>query len=89
MCMYTHRRLRFALISLFSDDWNKFTDYRGYEKDDEVIKWFWTILRGWPAEKKLRLLQFTTGTSRIPVAGFRVCTLDCSSPHVAVELTPF
>ncbi|WVQ93741.1 hypothetical protein IAU59_000818 [Kwoniella sp. CBS 9459] len=53
------------------DDWMKHTDYRGYNPSDEVIEWFWKIVRGWPAERKSRLLQFTTGTSRIPVAGFR------------------
>ncbi|KAH8117461.1 HECT-domain-containing protein [Phellopilus nigrolimitatus] len=51
--------------------WNKFTDYRGYDVGDEVIQWFWKILRGWPPEKKSRLLQFATGTSRIPVNGFK------------------
>lgn len=56
----------------YSDDWDRYTDYRGYDREDEVIQWFWAILRGWPSEKKLRLLQFTTGTSRIPVAGFKV-----------------
>lgn len=53
------------------DDWSKFTDYRGYEKTDQVIEWFWQCIRGWPAEKKARLLQFTTGTSRVPVNGFK------------------
>jgi len=53
------------------DDWNKFTDYRGYEVSDDVIQWFWKILRSWPPEKKARLLQFATGTSRIPVNGFK------------------
>ncbi|KLO18527.1 HECT-domain-containing protein [Schizopora paradoxa] len=53
------------------DDWNKFTDYRGYEVNDDVIQWFWKILRSWPPEKKARLLQFATGTSRIPVNGFK------------------
>ncbi|KAJ8482507.1 hypothetical protein ONZ45_g14927 [Pleurotus djamor] len=53
------------------DDWNKFTDYRGYEKNDQVIEWFWQCLRSWPAERKVRLLQFTTGTSRLPVNGFK------------------
>jgi E3 ubiquitin-protein ligase NEDD4 len=38
---------------------------------DEVIEWFWKIVRAWPAERKSRLLQFTTGTSRIPVNGFK------------------
>ena len=39
--------------------------------NDDVIQWFWKILRSWPAEKKSRLLQFATGTSRIPVNGFK------------------
>jgi E3 ubiquitin-protein ligase NEDD4 len=54
-----------------SDDWSKFTDYRGYETTDQVIKWFWQCIRSWPAEKKARLLQFATGTSSIPVNGFK------------------
>lgn|SRR5258706_6551534 len=53
------------------DDWVKFTDYRGYSTDDQVIKWFWQCIRSWPAERKSRLLQFVTGTSRIPVNGFK------------------
>lgn len=53
------------------DDWSKFTDYRGYEKTDRVIEWFWQCIRSWPLERKSRLLQFTTGTSRIPVNGFK------------------
>ncbi|KAI5119417.1 hypothetical protein M0805_009868 [Coniferiporia weirii] len=53
------------------DDWSKYTDYRGYEMNDEVIQWFWKCIRGWPTERKSRLLQFTTGTSRIPVNGFK------------------
>ncbi|GJJ12023.1 hypothetical protein Clacol_006263 [Clathrus columnatus] len=53
------------------DDWTKFTDYRGYEMNDEVIQWFWKCVRSWPTERKSRLLQFATGTSRIPVNGFK------------------
>jgi E3 ubiquitin-protein ligase NEDD4 len=53
------------------DDWTKFTDYRGYEMNDEVIQWFWKCVRSWPPERKSRLLQFATGTSRIPVNGFK------------------
>ncbi|TCD62620.1 hypothetical protein EIP91_006634 [Steccherinum ochraceum] len=53
------------------DDWSKFTDYRGYEVNDEVVQWFWKCVRSWPPERKSRLLQFATGTSRIPVNGFK------------------
>ncbi|KAL2011734.1 hypothetical protein VTN00DRAFT_4452 [Thermoascus crustaceus] len=53
------------------DDWKKHTDYRGYQEQDEVIQNFWKIIRSWDAEQKSRLLQFATGTSRIPVNGFK------------------
>ena len=53
------------------DDWKKHTDYRGYQEQDEVIQHFWKIVRTWDAEQKSRLLQFATGTSRIPVNGFK------------------
>jgi len=53
------------------DDWKKHTDYRGYTESDEVIQFFWQTVRSWDSEQKSRLLQFTTGTSRIPVNGFK------------------
>jgi len=60
-----------GMTEIDMDDWTRFTDYRGYEKTDRVIEWFWTCLRSWPTERKARLLQFTTGTSRVPVNGFK------------------
>jgi len=53
------------------DDWSKYTDYRGYQMNDEVIQWFWKCVRSFQPERKSRLLQFVTGTSRIPVNGFK------------------
>lgn len=53
------------------EDWKKHTDYRGYQESDEVIQWFWKCVTEWDNEQKARLLQFTTGTSRIPVNGFK------------------
>lgn len=53
------------------DDWKKHTDYRGYQESDEVVQNFWKVIRTWDAEQKSRLLQFATGTSRIPVNGFK------------------
>ncbi|KAG8718071.1 hypothetical protein FRC08_006049 [Ceratobasidium sp. 394] len=47
------------------DNYAKFTDYRGYELNDEVIQ------SRWPSERKSHPLQFATGTSRIPVNGFK------------------
>ena len=53
------------------DDWKKHTDYRGYQEQDQVIQDFWKVIKTWDAEQKSRLLQFATGTSRIPVNGFK------------------
>ncbi|KAJ3077561.1 hypothetical protein HK102_005143 [Quaeritorhiza haematococci] len=53
------------------DDWKKHTDYRGYTESDEVVQWFWRCVKSWDSEKRARLLQFVTGTSRIPVNGFK------------------
>ncbi|KKA29003.1 hypothetical protein TD95_004684 [Thielaviopsis punctulata] len=53
------------------DDWKKHTDYRGYTENDEVIQFFWQTIKSWDGEQKSRLLQFATGTSRIPVNGFK------------------
>jgi len=53
------------------DDWKKHTDYRGYTENDPVVQNFWQCIRSWDSEQKSRLLQFATGTSRIPVNGFK------------------
>ena len=58
-------------VFFVSDDWAKFTDYKGYEVNDEVIQWFWECVRSWPPERKSRLLQFATGSWRVPPEGFK------------------
>lgn len=60
-----------GLAEIDIEDWKKHTDYRGYQETDQVIQWFWRCIKEWDSEQKARLLQFTTGTSRIPVNGFK------------------
>lgn len=60
-----------GLAEIDVEDWKKHTDYRGYQETDQVIQWFWQCIKEWDSEQKARLLQFTTGTSRIPVNGFK------------------
>ncbi|KAJ1504214.1 NEDD4 E3 ubiquitin-protein ligase [Coelomomyces lativittatus] len=60
-----------GLSEIDLDDWKKHTEYRGYSEKDEVVKWFWLCIQSWDNEKRARFLQFTTGTSRIPVNGFK------------------
>jgi len=60
-----------GMSEIDTDDWAKHTDYRNCSSSDQVVLWFWQTVRSWPAEKKSRLLQFTTGTSKVPVNGFK------------------
>ncbi|KAJ2721794.1 hypothetical protein GGI07_003728 [Coemansia sp. Benny D115] len=60
-----------GLAEIDVDDWKKNTDYRGYTESDQVVQWFWKFVNEMDGEHQTRLLQFTTGTSRIPVNGFK------------------
>lgn len=52
-------------------DWKEFTAYRGcYSADHPVIAWFWEVVEDLPQGKLSALLQFCTGSSRMPPDGF-------------------
>uniref|UniRef100_A0A670Z469 HECT-type E3 ubiquitin transferase n=1 Tax=Pseudonaja textilis TaxID=8673 RepID=A0A670Z469_PSETE len=51
-------------------DWQKNTIYRHYTKSSKPIQWFWQVVKEMDNEKRVRLLQFVTGTCRLPVGGF-------------------
>ncbi|XP_072374054.1 NEDD4-like E3 ubiquitin-protein ligase WWP2 [Scyliorhinus torazame] len=51
-------------------DWQKNTIYRHYTKNSKPIQWFWQVVKEMDNEKRIRLLQFVTGTCRLPVGGF-------------------
>uniref|UniRef100_A0A671YNL0 E3 ubiquitin-protein ligase n=1 Tax=Sparus aurata TaxID=8175 RepID=A0A671YNL0_SPAAU len=53
------------------NDWRENTKYKnGYVSNHIVIQWFWKTVLLMDAEKRIRLLQFVTGTSRVPMNGF-------------------
>jgi hypothetical protein len=41
----------------------------GFQETDAVIAWFWKIVSGYPETMKRRLLQFITGSERVPIKG--------------------
>uniref|UniRef100_A0A2K6LAQ1 E3 ubiquitin-protein ligase HACE1 n=1 Tax=Rhinopithecus bieti TaxID=61621 RepID=A0A2K6LAQ1_RHIBE len=52
-------------------DWIKNTEYTsGYEREDPVIQWFWEVVEDITQEERVLLLQFVTGSSRVPHGGF-------------------
>ena len=42
----------------------------GYSATSQVVLWFWEILISMDREQRALLLQFVTGTSKVPVGGF-------------------
>lgn len=52
------------------EDMRANTEYSGYSPASPVIQWFWEVVQGFSKEDKARLLQFVTGTSKVPLEGF-------------------
>lgn len=53
------------------DDWRAHTEYHNYTANSPQVTWFWRIVRGMSNEEKAKLLQFVTGTSKVPLNGFK------------------
>ncbi|KAI0161513.1 hypothetical protein GGR57DRAFT_360740 [Xylariaceae sp. FL1272] len=53
------------------DDWKSNTEYHNYTPSSPQIQWFWRALRSYDKEEVAKLLQFVTGTSKVPLNGFK------------------
>ncbi|XP_060793731.1 itchy E3 ubiquitin protein ligase b isoform X6 [Neoarius graeffei] len=51
-------------------DWQRNTVYKHYTRTSKQIVWFWQLVKEMDNEKRMRLLQFVTGTCRLPMGGF-------------------
>ncbi|CAO3595638.1 unnamed protein product [Absidia cylindrospora] len=52
------------------DDWKNNTEYETYHSTSPQIQWFWRAVRSFDQEERAKLLQFATGTSKVPLEGF-------------------
>ncbi|KAK7203014.1 hypothetical protein BZA70DRAFT_242056, partial [Myxozyma melibiosi] len=52
------------------DDWRNNTVYQNYSASSPQIQWFWRAVRSFDLEERANLLQFVTGTSKVPLNGF-------------------
>uniref|UniRef100_A0A672NMH6 E3 ubiquitin-protein ligase n=1 Tax=Sinocyclocheilus grahami TaxID=75366 RepID=A0A672NMH6_SINGR len=52
------------------NDWQRNSIYRHYTATSKQILWFWQFIKEMDNEKRMRLLQFVSGTCRLPVGGF-------------------
>ena len=47
------------------------TEYTGYTVASNVVQWFWEVVKTFNKEDMARFLQFVTGTSKVPLEGFK------------------
>lgn len=61
-----------GIQSIDVKDWKRNTLYKGdYYANHVIIQWFWKAVLSFSNEMRSRLLQFVTGTSRVPMNGFK------------------
>lgn len=83
LSVFDYQELDFFLCGLpviNMTDWKTHTNIRhhsksqtspGFAHENQVISWFWEVVESFSDEQKARLLQFSTGSSRVPVEGFK------------------
>lgn len=53
------------------NDWKTNTRLKHCTPDSNIVKWFWKAVELFDEERRARLLQFVTGSSRVPLQGFK------------------
>lgn len=56
-------------------------DSAGIEREIQVVWWFWEVVESFSDEERARLLQFATGSTRVPVEGFKALTSASGFVH--------
>ena len=74
ICMFDSKELELLISGLPTvdlEDLQANTDYHNYTKDSPVILWFWEVLSEFSREERAEFLQFVTGSSKVPLEGFK------------------
>ena len=53
------------------DDWKKHTRLKHCTWESNIVRWFWRAVDSFDDEMRARMLQFVTGSSRVPLQGFK------------------
>ncbi|KAG7398311.1 hypothetical protein PHYBOEH_011306 [Phytophthora boehmeriae] len=78
LSVFDHQELELLICGIPDidvQDWRNHTIYVG-ERDERAIAWFWNSVNEFSNEQRARLLQFTTGSARVPVQGFKALTMN-------------
>ncbi|XP_009793112.1 E3 ubiquitin-protein ligase UPL1 [Nicotiana sylvestris] len=60
-----------GLPEIDMEDLKANSEYTGYTAASTVVQWFWEVVKGFSKEDMARFLQFVTGTSKVPLEGFK------------------
>uniref|UniRef100_A0A6B2ELN4 E3 ubiquitin-protein ligase SMURF1 n=1 Tax=Phlebotomus kandelakii TaxID=1109342 RepID=A0A6B2ELN4_9DIPT len=60
-----------GISSIDVNDWKQHTRLKHCTPETQQVVWFWQIVESYTSEMRARLLQFVTGSSRVPLQGFR------------------
>jgi E3 ubiquitin-protein ligase HUWE1 len=74
IAIFTEQELELLISGLPDidvDDWKAHTEYHNYTAASQQIQWFWRAVRSFDKEERAKLLQFVTGTSKVPLNGFK------------------
>ena len=63
--------LLLGVVDIDARDWRRHTVYSGgLDARSRTARWFWRAVEAMDQPTRARLLQFATGTSRLPAGGF-------------------
>ncbi|XP_054739054.1 E3 ubiquitin-protein ligase Smurf1 [Anastrepha obliqua] len=60
-----------GISSIDVSDWRINTRLKHCTPETPQVIWFWQVVESYSSEMRARLLQFVTGSSRVPLQGFR------------------
>uniref|UniRef100_A0A0K8U308 E3 ubiquitin-protein ligase SMURF1 n=3 Tax=Bactrocera latifrons TaxID=174628 RepID=A0A0K8U308_BACLA len=60
-----------GISSIDVNDWRVNTRLKHCTPETQQVIWFWQVVESYSSEMRARLLQFVTGSSRVPLQGFR------------------
>ena len=74
IAMFNEKELELLISGLPDidiDDLRANTEYSGYTAASQVVQWLWEVLKEMDMEDRARFVQFATGTSKVPLEGFK------------------
>lgn len=63
------------------------TEYTGYTAASRAVQWFWEVVSAMDKEDLALLVQFVTGTSKVPLDGFKALQVPLSFQDCIMHCT--